>query len=329
MFENISTLMVMGILFISTLSLAIVPLMGTVFLWLASMLWRFKAKSFKTSLYVVLISFGSMIVVQGIVMFIFIDDISQRSSLIPLISLPIGLVVGIIATKKLFLESVIKSVGAIVTSFVFAIILFFIIILGFSAVSFSDIIYSLFSKPIQYNITEIKIIPFGSVFREDMEVLQSILKKEFPKIPTSISNKSIDLPLHAFDAKKQQYNAKLLLEAVSNLSENQQIRMIGVTEEDLFTPGLNFVFSTTQPRGNSMIMSFKKLRPVYDLENPNLRSERYQKIILRGLGITFGFKPSSDRSCVMAFSNSLAELDAKGSQWCGKEVELVQKIQGL
>ena len=329
MFEDMSTLVIIGIFFISTLSLVIVPLIGTVFLWLASMLWRFKEKSFKTSLYVILISFGSMIVVQSITVFIFISDISQPSLLIPLISLPVGLVAGIIATKKLFLESIFKSIGAIVTSFVFAIILFFIIVLGLSAASFSDVFYSLFVKPIQYNVTEMRIVPIGSVFLEDMEVLQSTLKKEFPKISISISNELIDLPPHAFDKEKQQYNAKLLLEAVSNLSDNQQVRLIGVTEEDLFTPGLNFVFSTAQPRGNSMVMSFKRLRPIYNPENPNQRVERYQKIVLRGLGLTFGFKPSSDRSCVMAYSNSLAELDAKGTKWCGEEIELIQKIQSL
>jgi len=180
-----------------------------------------------------------------------------------------------------------------------------------------------FSQPIQYQVKEIRIVPIGVVPSSELEALQSVLREEFSAMDIVITER-IEIPAEALDEKKQQMNAETLLDELRKVSSEPAIRLLGVTNVDMFTPRLNFVFSSTESKINSAVMSIARLA-----SDENKKRDRYRKIVLRTLGITFGFRSSFDRSCVMAFSNSLEELDAKGTKWCGDEPGLILEIQGL
>jgi len=197
-------------------------------------------------------------------------------------------------------------------------------------------------------LREIRIIPMGIVSSEDVVLLRQILKQNF--FTTTVQIHIVeprDLPQSAFDQSRNQYNAKSLIQSFEKTG-HPSVRLVGVIDEDMYVPGLPFVFSIAKPEGNSVILSTQRLREDYSgktlyrydgtleesaevisLAEEGVTRQRYRKSIMRALGLTFGFKPAPDTSCMMAFSNNLYELDRKRTEWCGEEREMIQSMQGI
>lgn len=177
--------------------------------------------------------------------------------------------------------------------------------------------------PVNYKIKEIQIVPIGEIAPSEQNTFLTILQTEFPGIKASIAS-PMQPPVEAYDLSRRQYNAEMLLSELQKRSPDNTIRQVGIIQDDIYTPDLNFVFSTTQPKTNSLILSLARLTD----PSSEKSEQRYKKVLLRALGITFGLKPSpsGDRLCVMAFSNSLEELDSKGLDWCENRA-LIQRIQ--
>jgi len=95
-------------------------------------------------------------------------------------------------------------------------------------------------------------------------------------------------------------------------------RVVGVTEADLYVPGLNFVFGEADPLSRTAIVSLCRLRQeYYGLESDEaLLLDRAVKETVHELGHTFGLGHCTDNRCVMHFSNSLADTDLKEAQFC-------------
>jgi archaemetzincin len=95
---------------------------------------------------------------------------------------------------------------------------------------------------------------------------------------------------------------------------------LGVTEVDLYTPELNFVFGEASPATQSAIFSLARLNPqAYgEPKDDALLIRRALKEALHELGHIFGLHHCENESCVMWFSNNLAETDRKGTDFCPK-----------
>jgi predicted Zn-dependent protease len=169
-------------------------------------------------------------------------------------------------------------------------------------------------------------VPLGDVAYEDAELVRAILQEDFPRARV-LAVSPLELPAEARHAARGQYDAAQLLFMLGGLTDDPSIRLVAITEPDLHVARLNFVFSAAQPHGNVMVMSFARLRPPA-AGGPDLRADRYRKLLRRGLGFTFGLATVPDRACVMSYANSLDELDAKGDAWCGDEAERVEAMFG-
>ena len=198
-------------------------------------------------------------------------------------------------------------------------------------------------------LREIRIIPMGVVPSGDVVLLRQILEQNFSTatVRTHIAEPR-DLPQDTFDKSRNQYDAKDLIRSFEK-TDDPSVRLVGVIDEDMYVPGLPFVFSIANPEGNSLILSTQRLSEDYSgvtlyrypdgtpesaevvsLAEQSVTRERYRKIVLRALGLTFEFKPPAfDTSCIMAFSNNLYELDRKGVEWCGEEQQIVYELQGV
>ncbi len=322
-----------------TLFVLSTPFVGALLLWAAAKLLRFTRPSYLAALQSLLIAACAYAAVGAIVWRPALDrvqDMGAAAVLIALVALGPGLVACAIAVVKLFGESVWKSAGAVGLSFaagvVYIVMMLWavpsLVVTGGVEGSPIDSLRGLLtvgtSRPIDYPVTEIQIVPLGAIPASDVEAVRQVVAQEFPRI-TVTGGDPLELPRASFDAARRQYNAEALLGPLAQRAPDRGVRAVGVADVDLFSPGLNFVFSSAQPKGRAVVMS------VHDLRDPreSLSRERYRKIVLRALGFTFGFETSLDRSCVMAFSNSLADLDAKGTAWCGNEPEAIRRIQGL
>lgn len=177
--------------------------------------------------------------------------------------------------------------------------------------------------PIRYVVTGIYVMPFGLVPGGDLQQVVSVLQQDFPHIAVRFGA-SLPLPLAAFNRARRQFNVDVLLLDLQRQPGNPSVRLVGVTIEDIYAPGSDYVFATTDAQRDTVIS-------VARLDSPDraLTVERYRKILRRQLGFTFGFQSSRDQGCAMFYTTTLAGLDAKGSAWCGGEADAIRKIQGL
>ncbi len=117
------------------------------------------------------------------------------------------------------------------------------------------------------------------------------------------------------DHNRGQYDAWRIVQHYRGiLGEDEYILL--VTDKDLYAAGLNFVFGLAW-RGVAII-SVHRLFPEFYGQPPDraLFKERMIKEAVHEVGHLHGLMHCSDRRCVMAFSNSIADTDYKDSRPC-------------
>ncbi len=116
------------------------------------------------------------------------------------------------------------------------------------------------------------------------------------------------LPQEAFDPSRGQYRAEEVLGRVSGRSG----AVLAVTTEDMFAEGLNFVFGLANLGRPGAVVSVHRLRS----SDRERFLARVLKEAVHELGHTWGLRHCANAACVMAFSNSVQEADAKGKDFC-------------
>ena len=151
------------------------------------------------------------------------------------------------------------------------------------------------------------LVPLGGVPPQDIAQLADDLAGRGLTINVGAP---AELPAGAYDRARGQYRAERVL---ALMRESRGPRVLGVTERDLYARGMNFVFGIADGLGRAAVMSLFRLGIGADRAT---RRERALKEAVHELGHTFGLPHCADARCVMHFSNSLADTDAKGSDLC-------------
>jgi len=164
--------------------------------------------------------------------------------------------------------------------------------------------------------TRVKITfePLGHIDDGTAEALMNRVGRVFG-CPTEPGQGLNDLAPACDTQRNQHLSTKLL--AMLGKPEGDQ-RVVGVTDVDLYAPGLSFVFGEADPLSRTAIVSLCRLRQEYYGLEPDepLLLDRAVKEAVHELGHTFGLGHCADSRCVMHFSNSLADTDLKGAQFC-------------
>lgn len=119
-------------------------------------------------------------------------------------------------------------------------------------------------------------------------------------------------PKLGFNPRRGQFHAGTILSYLSQLYFPELVRMVALVGFDLYEEGLNFVFGEAELGGKSALISVYRLKH-YD---ERITFERTFKEVNHELGHTFGLTHCSDTTCVMSFSNSLADVDRKSREFC-------------
>ncbi len=142
---------------------------------------------------------------------------------------------------------------------------------------------------------------------------------------TPILEKSVQVgnglpePDYAYNAARKQFLSTAILKIL--LKEKGRMpfrRILGLVDHDLYVPELNFVFGEASSQG--AIIALVRLRESYygNLENPSLFQKRVLIEAVHELGHTYSLNHCPNPTCVMFFSNCLADTDRKGRGFCPK-----------
>ena len=159
----------------------------------------------------------------------------------------------------------------------------------------------------------LQIQPIGEVAGETLNQLASDLKKIFGE--TEILE-AIPILESAYNPGRDQYLIDDFLQEVKLTSSGH---VLGVTEVDLYTPHLNFVFGQAELPGRAAVISLNRLHH----DEAEVFYSRMRKEAVHELGHTLGLKHCEVVHCVMHFSNSLMDTDIKLEIFCEKCAKLL------
>jgi len=122
----------------------------------------------------------------------------------------------------------------------------------------------------------------------------------------------------AFDPVRNQYHSTAILQRLDTRPPDPQVRLLGITDLDLYVPVLTFVFGEAQMGGRCALVSVHRLREeFYGLPaSQDLLHERLTKEAVHELGHTFGLRHCENWHCVMASTHAVERLDTKGADFC-------------
>lgn len=158
----------------------------------------------------------------------------------------------------------------------------------------------------------IALAPVGEVDSRDIDQVAEEVRAALGR--EVVIAEPLPLPAQAFSRQREQWRAALILDALASAKHPSWLRLLGIAGVDLYAPNLNFVFGEADVQRAVAVFSTARLR--LGLESTEQLRRRASTEAIHELGHTFGLGHCSRPSCVMWFSNTLAETDSKGVQPC-------------
>ena len=165
-------------------------------------------------------------------------------------------------------------------------------------------------------MNRIVIIPFGEI---EQDVLDSLVRslQETYRCGTAVGER-FAIPEKTYNSLRKQYHSTRILKKLETVERLADELVLGVIDEDLYVPELNFVFGEADVLARVAVIGLPRLRQEYYGLDPDrkLFLLRTAKEAIHELGHTCGLGHCPDRKCIMHFSNSLADTDVKEPAFC-------------
>ena len=112
--------------------------------------------------------------------------------------------------------------------------------------------------------------------------------------------------------------AEALREISGRLEEMPGDKVLGITNVDIYTDKLNFIFGQAKINGKCCVVSTFRLKPEFYNQPPNDRlfKRRVVKECIHEFGHTLGLMHCREEGCVMNFSNNIRDVDNKTAKFC-------------
>ncbi len=166
-------------------------------------------------------------------------------------------------------------------------------------------------------VADVVLLPLGDVPERMVDKIMAGLTSALGKV---VRKRAGGPPVAAaLNRQGGQHNSTRILELLE--AERRAIggaKILAIVDVDLYADGLNFVFGEAAPSAAVGVISLWRLNPerMGEPGDQRLLEMRAAREAVHEVGHLFGLGHCPDRRCVMSFSNSLPEVDAKGSEFC-------------
>ncbi len=161
----------------------------------------------------------------------------------------------------------------------------------------------------------IVISPIGNF---DEGLINPILKE----VERLFGFKTAVLPLlqdinFALDPGREQYHSTLALEKLETNAPPNTIKLVAITDVDLYIPILTYVYGEAQLGGTTSIVSTHRLTEgISPINQQEIFYYRVLKEAIHELGHTFKLRHCPDNTCIMHYSRTVEDVDQKSDQFC-------------
>ena len=121
----------------------------------------------------------------------------------------------------------------------------------------------------------------------------------------------------ALDPVRRQYHSTVILQKLAAMAPGGALKIIAITQIDLFIPILTHVYGEAQLGGKAAIISTYHLQEGLDAAatNPAMHC-RLGKEAVHELGHTFTLRHCPERTCIMHYCRSIQDVDRKSNHLC-------------
>lgn len=160
----------------------------------------------------------------------------------------------------------------------------------------------------------LKIIPFGEIPKEVLNAIEEELRYSL-KILCDFFE-PMGLPKEFYNQFRHQFLANKILDF---LAERFKGRVLAITDEDLYSESLSFIFGQAELPGRVAIVSICRLNPTFYKQPPDkkvLIERAVKEAVHEVCHALFGISHCRDPRCVMSFSNTIFDVDRKTKDLC-------------
>ncbi len=164
----------------------------------------------------------------------------------------------------------------------------------------------------------IRILPFPEVDAALIDHLTPKLTAAFvQEVSLTPGPTEIDF---AYSSQLRQYFADAILASFRQVPLGDGEWLLAILDRDIYTTHLRFLFGLADPEGRCCLVSLCRLREEFwgRPPNPALLRQRALTEAVHELGHLLGLAHCPRSTCVMFFSNSLADTDRKGAAFCSR-----------
>ena len=160
------------------------------------------------------------------------------------------------------------------------------------------------------------VVPLGEVPEIALKVIAAHISGYY-KLSVQILP-PLEHPEYAFDERRFQYNAGIILKAFEFMRFKDYDKVIGVLNPDLFVPIFTHVFGEAKQGGKFGLVSLFRLgkNPDGSPSPSSLIYERVAKVALHELGHLFNLLHCQEKRCLMHFSGGIQDLDETPINLC-------------
>jgi len=162
----------------------------------------------------------------------------------------------------------------------------------------------------------INICPIGILDWDIIEHIQGFIARRCG-IDCRIGD-PVARPEFAYVSSRDQFDSKAVLIHLLETQGCSALKILGITQVDLFVPILKYVYGLAQIEGRCSIISLYRLFPEYydEPHDRDLFLSRIEKTALHEIGHTVGITHCRDRNCVMYSSVKIEDTDHKRPEFC-------------